>query len=68
MGQHLPFAVTVFEGALQHDIGDFRRLEPAKSAARLSLTRPANTMAVVRDRDGALIFAVDRRREWEGGD
>jgi hypothetical protein len=62
--QHLPYAVIVFEGALQHDLGSFRRLDPAKSAARLSLTRPSNSLAVVKDRDGALVFCVDRRKEW----
>ena len=65
-GAFLPFDVVVFEGAIQHDLGDFRRLEPACAAARLALTRPSNTLAVVKDRDGCLVYAVDRSKEWTG--
>ena len=67
MGQFLPYVVTVFEDGRSHDLGDFRRLEPACAAARLALTRPSNTLAVVHER-GALVYAVDRTREWKGGD
>ena len=64
----LPFDVTVFEGDISHELGSFRRLEPAKAAARLALTRPSNTLAVVKDRDGTLVYAVDRAKEWKGSE
>ena len=68
MGRFLPYAVTVFEDGRSHDLGDFRRLEPACAAARLALTRPSNTLAVVKDRDGTLVYAVTGDAEWKGGD
>lgn len=66
MGQVLSFTVETLDDVRHgpHRLADFARLEPAIRAAKLALSDHRVTLAVVKDRDGALRFCADRRKEW----
>ena len=49
-----------------HRLGEFRTLPVAVAAAKHALDDERVTLAVVRDREGVMVFAVDRIREWTG--
>ena len=63
---HLSFTVEVFDDTRPgcHRLADFSQLPVAISAAKHALDDERTTLAVVRDRQGVLVFAVDRVREW----
>ena len=71
MGQILSFTVESFDAAHPdgHRLADFQRLDPAIRAAKIALDDKRVTLAVVKDRDGVMVYAVDKRRDWtEGGE
>lgn len=70
VGSFLSFTVEVFDSLRpgSHRLADFQQLPTACTAARLALDDTRVSLAVVRDRDGVMRFAVDRRREWSDGE
>ena len=66
MGQILSYVVEVLDDAHHgsHRLADFARLDPAIRAAKLALDDKRVTLAVVRDRAGVMVYAVDRNRDW----
>jgi hypothetical protein len=67
MGQFLPYVVETYTGPRRNTLGEFRRIAPARAAARLALHSPRVTFAVVKH-DGRMVYAVDPDREWNDGE
>ena len=65
MGQTLSFAVETYDGDRFRLLGEFRRLDVACRAAALSVNGRV-TLAVVKDRDGRLVYAANPSKEWCG--
>jgi len=65
MGQILTWTVETDDGTRLHRLADFARLDRAKSAARHALAGRDVTLAVVKDRDGALVYATDGVEVWD---
>lgn len=69
MGSFLSFTVESFDVAHPggHRLADFARLDPAIRAAKLAFDDHGVSMAVVRDREGAVVFVADAAgEEWTG--
>lgn len=63
----LAFTVETFDtSSRRHTVGHFRSRSAACSCARLTLVSPRVTLAVVKDNDGAMVYAIDRDQEWDG--
>jgi hypothetical protein len=62
MGQFLSYTVEVLDDDHygSHRLADFARLPVAVRAAKLALGDRRVTLAVVRARDGAMVYTADR--------
>ena len=63
MGQTLSYAVETYDGDRFRLMAEFRTLQRACSAARHAVTGRI-VLAVVKDRDGKLVYAANPSKEW----
>ena len=66
MGQFLTYVVEVLDDVHHgtHRVADFSRLQPAIRAAKLAIQDQRVSVALVKDRDGMMVYCADNRREW----
>lgn len=63
-----PYLVETFDGSRRHVLAEFRTLDRARKAARLSVDSPKVTLAVVRDSEGVMVYATDGVKTWTAED
>ena len=66
MGQFLSYSVEVLDDVHHgtHRVADFARLPAAIRACKLAIQDERVSVAVVKDRDGMMVYCADNRREW----